>query len=136
MHFDLIKTDDKSAARAGILHTDHGDVETPIFMPVGTAGSVKGVHQHELKEDIEAQIILGNTYAGLVDTLRDEGFNVNQFEFLFEADLIGIKITTLSDIYPYRVNEYEERQFIVLCLTEAGHYFALHELGVYIPEFG
>lgn len=62
MHFDLIKTDDKSAARAGILHTDHGDIETPIFMPVGTAGSVKGVHQHELKEDIEAQIILGNTY--------------------------------------------------------------------------
>lgn len=62
MHFDLIKTDDKSAARAGILHTDHGDIETPIFMPVGTAGSVKGVHQHELKKDIEAQIILGNTY--------------------------------------------------------------------------
>ena len=62
MHFDLLHTDSKSNARAGILHTDHGIIETPIFMPVGTAGTVKGVHQHELKDDIEAQIILGNTY--------------------------------------------------------------------------
>jgi queuine tRNA-ribosyltransferase len=62
MHFDLLNTDSKSNARAGILHTDHGVIETPIFMPVGTAGTVKGVHQHELKDDIEAQIILGNTY--------------------------------------------------------------------------
>tara|TARA_R110002072_G_scaffold273058_2_gene433353 strand:- start:19886 stop:21016 length:1131 start_codon:yes stop_codon:yes gene_type:complete len=62
MHFELELTDSQSKARIGILHTDHGDIETPIFMPVGTAGSVKGVHQHELKNDIEAQIILGNTY--------------------------------------------------------------------------
>jgi len=62
MHFDLHYTDTKTKARAGSLHTDHGVIETPIFMPVGTAGSVKGVHQHELKNDIEAQIILGNTY--------------------------------------------------------------------------
>jgi queuine tRNA-ribosyltransferase len=62
MHFDLHHTDTKTKARAGSLHTDHGVIETPIFMPVGTAGSVKGVHQHELKNDIEAQIILGNTY--------------------------------------------------------------------------
>ncbi len=62
MHFDLLHTDSKSNARAGVLHTDHGIIETPIFMPVGTAGTVKGVHQHELKDDIEAQIILGNTY--------------------------------------------------------------------------
>jgi queuine tRNA-ribosyltransferase len=62
MHFDLIHTDSKSKARAGILHTEHGAIETPIFMPVGTAGTVKGVHQHELKEAVEAQIILGNTY--------------------------------------------------------------------------
>ncbi|MBR6441432.1 MAG: tRNA-guanine transglycosylase, partial [Bacteroidales bacterium] len=48
-------------ARAGVIHTDHGDIETPIFMPVGTAGTVKAVHQHELKEEIKAQIILGNT---------------------------------------------------------------------------
>ncbi len=62
MHFDLHHTDKKTKARAGSLHTDHGVIETPIFMPVGTAGTVKGVHQHELNDDIQAQIILGNTY--------------------------------------------------------------------------
>lgn len=62
MKFDLITTDSKSHARAGIVHTDHGDIPTPIFMPVGTVGSVKAVHQRELKEDINAKIILGNTY--------------------------------------------------------------------------
>lgn len=62
MHFELIHSDEKTKARAGKFHTDHGIIETPIFMPVGTAGTVKGVHQHELNEDIQAQIILGNTY--------------------------------------------------------------------------
>jgi len=62
MHFDLIANDPKSNARAGLLHSDHGTIETPIFMPVGTAGSVKGVHQQELRDDVNAQIILGNTY--------------------------------------------------------------------------
>lgn len=62
MHFELRHTDLKSRARVGLLHTDHGMVETPIFMPVGTVGSVKGVHQHELRDDVHAQIILGNTY--------------------------------------------------------------------------
>ncbi len=62
MHFDLLTTDSKTKARAGVLHTAHGAIETPIFMPVGTAGTVKGVHQQELKDDVEAQIILGNTY--------------------------------------------------------------------------
>lgn len=62
MHFDLKHTDSKTKARAGVFHTDRGPIETPIFMPVGTAGTVKAVHQHELKDDIQAQIILGNTY--------------------------------------------------------------------------
>ena len=62
MKFELSKTDTQSSARAGILHTDHGAIATPIFMPVGTAGSVKAVHQRELEDDIKAQIILGNTY--------------------------------------------------------------------------
>ncbi|MCB9189347.1 MAG: tRNA guanosine(34) transglycosylase Tgt [Flavobacteriales bacterium] len=62
MKFDLIKTDEKSKARAGVIETAHGKIETPIFMPVGTVASVKGVHQRELEEDIKAQIILGNTY--------------------------------------------------------------------------
>jgi queuine tRNA-ribosyltransferase len=62
MHFDLQSVDPGSKARAGMIRTDHGDIPTPIFMPVGTQGSVKGVHQRELKEDIQAKIILGNTY--------------------------------------------------------------------------
>ena len=62
MHFDLQFTDTKTKARAGLLHTEHGVIETPIFMPVGTAGTVKGVHQQELKTEVNAQIILGNTY--------------------------------------------------------------------------
>lgn len=62
MEFTLQHTDGKSKARAGLISTGHGIIETPIFMPVGTAGSVKGVHFKELKEDIKAQIILGNTY--------------------------------------------------------------------------
>lgn len=60
--FDLIQTDAHSSARAGVVHTDHGDIQTPIFMPVGTVGTVKGVQRHELEDDIKAQIILGNTY--------------------------------------------------------------------------
>lgn len=62
MKFDLLTTDAHSSARAGKITTDHGVIETPIFMPVGTAASVKGVHQRELKEDINPDIILGNTY--------------------------------------------------------------------------
>ncbi len=62
MKFDLLHTDSHSKARAGIITTDHGDIETPIFMPVGTAGTVKAVHFKELEEEINAQIILGNTY--------------------------------------------------------------------------
>lgn len=62
MTFDLLKTDAQSQARAGLVTTDHGVIETPIFMPVGTVASVKGVHQRELKEEINPDIILGNTY--------------------------------------------------------------------------
>lgn len=62
MKFELQKTDPNGSARAGIITTDHGQIMTPIFMPVGTVGSVKGVHFHELRDDIKAQIILGNTY--------------------------------------------------------------------------
>ena len=62
MKFELHATDVASEARAGSLHTGHGTIPTPIFMPVGTAGSVKAVHQRELENDIDAKIILGNTY--------------------------------------------------------------------------
>ncbi|MGK0421455.1 MAG: queuine tRNA-ribosyltransferase [Polaribacter sp.] len=62
MKFDLKLTDPKSKARAGVITTDHGIIETPIFMPVGTVGTVKGVHQTELKEQVNPDIILANTY--------------------------------------------------------------------------
>ena len=62
MTFQLQHTDHESEARAGIIHTAHGDITTPIFMPVGTVGSVKGVSVRDLKEEVKAQIILGNTY--------------------------------------------------------------------------
>ena len=62
MTFQLQHTDQESEARAGIIHTAHGDITTPIFMPVGTVGSVKGVSVRDLKEEVKAQIILGNTY--------------------------------------------------------------------------
>ena len=77
MDFVKIAQDPQSNARCGIITTDHGQIETPIFMPVGTVGSVKGIYHRDLKEDIEAQIILGNTYhlylrPGL-ETLRAAG---------------------------------------------------------------
>jgi queuine tRNA-ribosyltransferase len=62
MQFELKKKDAQSKARAGVITTDHGTIETPIFMPVGTVGTVKGVHQTELKNEINPDIILGNTY--------------------------------------------------------------------------
>ena len=62
MTFDLLKTDQHSNARAGLITTDHGQIETPIFMPVGTVGSVKGITDRDLHNEVHAQIILGNTY--------------------------------------------------------------------------
>ncbi len=62
MEFELQATDPETGARAGLIHTAHGTIETPIFMPVGTVGTVKAVLQHQLEQDIQAQIILGNTY--------------------------------------------------------------------------
>ena len=62
MNFEIKAIDAQSKARAATLTTDHGVIETPIFMPVGTVASVKGVHQRELKEDINPDVILGNTY--------------------------------------------------------------------------
>ena len=82
MIFKLLEVDPKSNARTGEIKTAHGIIETPIFMPVGTAGSVKGIHQHELEFDTKAQIILGNTYhlflrPGL-KVLKDSG-GLNKF---------------------------------------------------------
>ena len=62
MRYSLEHIDKESKARAGKIETDHGVIETPIFMPVGTAGTVKAVHFNELRTQIQAEIILGNTY--------------------------------------------------------------------------
>ena len=62
MDYKVVATNKDTKARAGLISTGHGDIETPIFMPVGTVGSVKAVHMSELRDDIKAQIILGNTY--------------------------------------------------------------------------
>ena len=82
-NFTRIANDTSSHARAGVISTDHGEIHTPIFMPVGTVGSVKGVYHRDLKEDIGAEIILGNTYhlylrPGL-DILRKAG-GLHKFE--------------------------------------------------------
>ena len=61
MDFNLISNDAKSNARAGVLNTDHGPIETPIFMPVGTVGTVKACHIRDVHDEVKAQIILGNT---------------------------------------------------------------------------
>ena len=102
MQFDLLHTDARTKARAGLLHTDHGVIETPIFMPVGTAGTVKAVHIHELRDAIGAQIILGNTYhlylrPGL-DVIREagglHGFNTWQGPVLTDSG--GYQVHSLA----------------------------------------
>lgn len=102
MKFDLQYTDPNSKARAGVITTDHGTIETPIFMPVGTLGSVKGVHTRELRDDIKAQIILGNTYhlylrPGL-DVLRKAGglHKFNGWERPILTDSGGFQVFSLS----------------------------------------
>ena len=103
MKFDLIAKDKDTDARAGKLFTDHGEIETPIFMPVGTAGSVKATHQRELKEDVKAQIILGNTYHLYlrpgIDTIRGAGglHNFINWERPILTDSGGYQVFSLSD---------------------------------------
>ncbi|MGX5687902.1 tRNA guanosine(34) transglycosylase Tgt [Arcticibacter tournemirensis] len=104
MKFRLEVTDKLSKARAGEISTDHGTIKTPIFMPVGTAGSVKAVHQRELKEDIEAQIILGNTYhlylrPGL-NTLEQAGglHKFNGWDRPILTDSGGYQVYSLTEV--------------------------------------
>lgn len=104
MKFSLQHKDRASKARAGEIVTDHGIIETPIFMPVGTAGTVKGVHQRELAQDIEAQIILGNTYhlylrPGL-ETLQAAGglHKFNNWQHPILTDSGGYQVYSLSSV--------------------------------------
>ncbi|HWV70329.1 MAG TPA: tRNA guanosine(34) transglycosylase Tgt [Pseudosphingobacterium sp.] len=104
MKFTLQSTDKFSKARAGEIETAHGTIQTPIFMPVGTAGSVKGVHQHELKKEVEAQIILGNTYhlylrPGL-DVIQAAGglHKFNGWDMPILTDSGGYQVYSLTDV--------------------------------------
>jgi queuine tRNA-ribosyltransferase len=104
MHFQLLAQDKLSKARAGKLSTAHGDIETPIFMPVGTAATVKGVHKHELSQDIKAEIILGNTYhlylrPGL-ETLHKAGglHKFNGWNKPMLTDSGGYQVYSLSEV--------------------------------------
>ena len=104
MKYQLLSKDPHSAARTGVLTTDHGEIHTPIFMPVGTVGTVKGVYHHDLKDDIKAEIILGNTYhlylrPGL-DTLKAAG-GLHKFESWDRpilTDSGGFQVFSLSPI--------------------------------------
>ncbi|WP_214070200.1 tRNA guanosine(34) transglycosylase Tgt [Mucilaginibacter sp. dw_454] len=104
MKFKLHSQDPLSKARAGEITTDHGTIQTPIFMPVGTAGTVKAVHQHELKNDIQAQIILGNTYhlylrPGL-DVIEGAGglHKFNGWDGPILTDSGGYQVYSLSEV--------------------------------------
>ncbi len=108
MKFKLTAKDSSSKARAGVMNTDHGEIETPIFMPVGTAGTVKAVHQRELKEDIKAQIILGNTYhlylrPGL-DTIKAAGglHKFNGWDKPILTDSGGYQVYSLTEVRKIR----------------------------------
>jgi len=104
MDFELQKTAENSRARAGVMTTDHGTIETPIFMPVGTAGSVKGIHTRDLKEDINAEIILGNTYHLYlrpgIDVIERAGglHKFNRWDRPILTDSGGFQVFSLGDL--------------------------------------
>ena len=129
MKFTILKKDVNSKARLGKLKTDHGEINTPIFMPVGTSGTVKGVHQHELVNDTAAKIVLGNTYhlylrPGL-DTIQKSG-GLHKF--------IGWNRPLLTDSGGYQVYSLSSRRKI----EEKGVKFQSHINGSYhffTPEY-
>ena len=104
MKFQLHTTDQKTKARAGTITTDHGTIETPIFMPVGTAATVKGVHQRELKNDINPDIILGNTYHLMLrpgdQSVRDLGglHKFSNWDKPILTDSGGFQVWSLGDL--------------------------------------
>ncbi|MDE6559036.1 MAG: tRNA-guanine transglycosylase, partial [Muribaculaceae bacterium] len=128
MEFKLEATAPYTNARAGVITTDHGEIPTPIFMPVGTVGSVKGVHFRELRDDIDAKIILGNTYhlylrPGLDIINRAGGLHkFNGWDRPILTDSGGFQVFSLSSIRK---------------LKEEGAYFRSHIDGskhLFTPE--
>ncbi|MCR5181303.1 MAG: tRNA guanosine(34) transglycosylase Tgt [Bacteroidaceae bacterium] len=118
MNFTLEHTDPLSSARAGVLHTDHGDIHTPIFMPVGTVGSVKGVQLRDLTDDIQAEIILGNTYHLYLrpgtDIIEQAGglHRFNGFSKPMLTDSGGFQVFSLTGIRKLREEGCEFRSHI------------------------
>lgn len=118
MTFKIIHSDSKTNARTGLITTAHGEIETPIFMPVGTLGSVKGVHLHELLDDIKAQIILGNTYhlylrPGIEILERAGGIHkFNGFNRPILTDSGGFQVFSLSSIRKLSLEGAEFRSHI------------------------
>lgn len=118
MTFELQHTDNQSEARAGLIETDHGPIETPIFMPVGTEASVKAVHTHELTGDIHAQIILGNTYHLYlrpgIDIIRKAGglHKFNGFDRPMLTDSGGFQVFSLANIRKLKEEGCEFRSHI------------------------
>lgn len=104
MEFQLQKTAENSRARAGVMTTDHGKIETPIFMPVGTAGSVKGIHTRDIRDDIKAEIILGNTYHLYlrpgIDVIEKAGglHKFNRWDRPILTDSGGFQVFSLGDL--------------------------------------
>lgn len=128
MHFKVYNTDKATKARTGKLTTAHGEIETPVFMPVGTAGSVKAVHQRELEEDVKAKIILGNTYHLYLrpgtETIQLAG-GIHKF--------INFKNSILTDSGGYQVFSLAENRK----LTDEGAVFRSHIDGskhLFTPE--
>lgn len=118
MEFQLLHTDKASKARAGILTTDHGIIETPIFMPVGTVGSVKGVTQEQLEQEIHAQIILGNTYHLYLrpgTSILEQAGGLHKFNHWSKpilTDSGGFQVFSLSGIRKIREEGVEFRSHI------------------------
>lgn len=118
MKFELLHTDNGSEARAGVITTDHGQIQTPIFMPVGTQASVKCVHLRELKDDIKAQIILGNTYHLYlrpgIELLEQAGglHKFNGFDRPMLTDSGGFQVFSLSGIRKLKEEGVEFRSHI------------------------
>ncbi len=118
MTFELQSTDSRSEARAGLIGTDHGPIETPVFMPVGTEATVKAVHTRELTEDIHAQIILGNTYHLYLrpgtDIIRKAGglHKFNGFDRPMLTDSGGFQVFSLANIRKLKEEGCEFRSHI------------------------
>ena len=128
MNFELIKEDKQTRAKLGVLHTDHGDIPTPIFMPVGTLGTVKGVHYNDIINEVKAKIVLSNTYHLYLrpgtDVIKAAG-GLHKFA--------GIDLPILTDSGGYQVFSLSQNRK----LTEEGAHFKSHIDGskhLFTPE--